>query len=159
MRLQPIVALLSLTISSMIVAAILSSPLRASERDDLRATPGLWKITYRTSVSGQPDPTTFKWKCISEEQMDDPSTAFALPQALHAVCKRTFYTQTSKKISWRYTCSSDTATLHSQGSIAFDTPLHYIGKIKLEGVAMGYPIENVLAVEGVHRAACTSPED
>lgn len=91
--------------------------------------------------------------------MDDPSTAFGMPPAQHAVCKRTAYTQTSKKISWRYTCTSDAATLHSEGSITFDTPLHYAGKINVEGVVMGYPITNAIEVEGVHRAACTSPED
>ena len=140
-------------------AAALSSPTHAAERTELKASPGLWKTVYRTSAASQPDPITFKWRCISEEQMDDPATAFAIPQSLHATCKQTAYSQTSKKITWRYACTSDTATLHSDGSITFDTPLHYAGKINVEGVVMGYPITNAIEVEGVHRAACTSPED
>jgi len=141
------------------VAATLSSPTRAAERNELKAAPGLWKTVYRASAAGQPDPVTLKWRCISEEQMDDPSTAFAMPPALHATCKRTAYTQTSEKISWRSICASASATLHSDGSITFDTPLHYAGKISLEGVVMGYPIADAIEVEGDHRAACTSPED
>ena len=144
---------------ALIIGLTLFAPARAAERDSLKATPGLWKITYHTTVSGQPDPITVKWRCISEEQMDDPSAAFARPAPLHAVCKRTAYSETTKSINWRYTCSSDTATLNSQGSITFDTPQHYTGQIKLDGVVMGYPMQNVVAVEGVHRAACTSPED
>jgi Protein of unknown function (DUF3617) len=144
---------------ALIIGAILSAPAHASEHQSLKATPGLWKITYRTNVSGQSDPTLVRWRCISEEQMDNPAAAFAEPRFLHAACKRTAYSETSKSIKWRYTCTSETAILNSQGSITFDKPQHYTGEVKLDGVVMGYPMQNIVTLEGAHRAACTSPED
>ncbi|MGA2410179.1 MAG: DUF3617 family protein [Candidatus Binataceae bacterium] len=152
---QLITALIALA-----VAAALFTPVRAAERDELKATPGLWKNVYRTQASGQPDPITVRWRCISEEQMDNPSVAFGMPMAAPPpACKRTAYSENSKSLSWRYTCVSGETTLNSQGLIAFDKPQHYTGEIKLDGVAMGYPIQNVIEVEGFHRAACTDPED
>jgi hypothetical protein len=136
------------------VAVALACPVRASERDELEATPGLWKVTYHT----QADPMIVKWRCISDEQIDDPWSAFA-QLSPNKSCKRTSYTQTSKNISWKYTCTDATETVNSQGSITFDTRLHYSGVVKVDGVVMGYPIANTVAVEGVHRAACTSPDD
>ncbi|HTT74632.1 MAG TPA: DUF3617 family protein [Candidatus Binataceae bacterium] len=150
---QSIIATLSL-----IVVASLASPVRG-ERVEFKATPGLWKVTYRTQVTGEPDPAIVKWRCVSEEQMDDPGTAFGKPAAPNGHCTRTSYSQTSKSISWKYACTGASAKLNSHGSITFDTRLHYTGKIKVEGTVMGYPIANTIAVEGVHRAACTSPED
>ena len=142
-------------------AAILlaSNPSWPAEHEELRATPGLWKITYRTQINGQPDPIVFKWRCVSEEQMDDPAAVFAKPAAANATCKQTSYKQTSTTVDWRYHCTTMTTILDTQGAIKFDTPLHYTGEIKVNGVAMGYPIENAIAVEGEHHAACTSPED
>jgi hypothetical protein len=156
---RSIKAMLAKSVIALAVGAALAYPVRANESDDLKATPGLWKVTYRTQPAGQPDPAVVKWQCVSEKQMDDPATAFAMPPTLQATCKRTDYSQTSKMISWRHSCVSNSGTLHSEGSIAFDTPLHYAGKINIEGVVMGYPIANTIEVEGVHRAACTSPED
>jgi hypothetical protein len=132
---------------------------RAAGHKEFIATPGLWKITYRTRINGQPDPVILKWRCVSEEQMEDPASVFAKPAAAHGSCQRTSYTQTGTTARWQYHCASGTTSLDSQGVIKFDTPLHYTGEIKLDGVVMGYPIQNVVTVEGVHRAACTSPED
>jgi uncharacterized membrane protein len=131
----------------------------AAEHQELKATPGLWKITYRVRVSGQPDPVILKWRCVSEEQMDDPASAFARPLADQGTCQRSGYTQNSASMSWKYHCSSQDTILDSRGAIKFDTPLHYTGQVKISGMAMGFPIANVIAIEGDHRAACTSPED
>lgn len=91
--------------------------------------------------------------------MDDPATAFARPALMHGSCKLSHYAQTDTTVNWQYHCDSGSAALDSTGAIKFDTRLHYTGEVKINGVVMGYPVENVLAVEGVHRAACTSPED
>jgi len=143
---------------SLIVVASLANPVRA-ELFEFKATPGLWKVTYRTQAAGQPDPAVIKWRCVSDEQMEDPWSAFVKPLGPNETCKRTAYRQTSKSISWKSTCTSDAAKVNTQGSVTFDTTLHYTGEIKVEGEVMGYPIANAVMVEGVHRAACTSPED
>jgi hypothetical protein len=154
---QSIIAVLSVLLS-LIVVASLANPARC-ELYEFKATPGLWKTTYRSQIAGQPDPAIVKWRCVSDEQIDDPWSAFAQPPAPPKTCKRTSYSQTSNSISWKYSCIEPAAMLNSQGSIRFDTTLHYSGEIKVEGVVMGYPIANTIAVEGVHRAACTSPDD
>jgi hypothetical protein len=152
---QSTIAMLSIAI-----AAAMANPVRASEHDYLKATPGLWKVTYRTQAAGQPDPAIVEWRCVGGElQLDDPWSSFVQPPAPHETCKRISYSETSKSISWKYNCTSDTATLNSQGSIKFDTTLHYTGEIKVDGNLMGYPVSNTVAVEGVHRAACTTPDD
>jgi hypothetical protein len=144
---------------SVMIVLTLGVTASAGESNELRASPGLWKTVYRTQVGGLSDPATFKWRCISEEQMDDPATAFAKPATVPGSCTRTGYTQTKTSINWQYHCVSGATILDSRGAIKFDTPLHYTGAVKVSGVVMGYPIEEVVAVEGEHRAACTSPED
>ena len=47
----------------------------------------------------------------------------------------------------------------NQGSITFDNPQHYSGTVTLSGTILGYPINDVVHVEGEHEAACTSPAD
>jgi hypothetical protein len=150
----------TITIISIAIAAAMASPVRASEHDYLKATPGLWIVTYRTQAPGQPGPAIVKWRCVGGElQLDDAWSAFVQPPAPHETCKRISYSETSKSISWKSTCTSDTAKLNTEGSIRFDTTLHYTGVIKVEGEVMDYPITNTVAVEGVHRAACTTPDD
>jgi hypothetical protein len=145
---------------SIAIAAAMATSVRASEHDYLKATPGLWKVIYRTQAAGQPDPAIVKWRCVGGElQLDDPWSAFVQPPAPHETCKRISYSETSKSISWKYACISDTAKLNSEGSIRFDTTLHYTGEIKVDGDLMGYPVANTVTVEGIHRAACTTPDD
>lgn len=147
-----------LTISALAILLITHATVFA-EHQDLKATPGLWKITYRTRIGGEPDPVILKWRCVSEEQMDDPASVFGRPMAGHGSCKKTSYTQASTTISWKYHCMDQSTILDTKGTITFATPLHYTGEITINGVVMGYPIEHVVAVEGDHRAACTSPEE
>jgi uncharacterized protein DUF3617 len=145
---------------ALIITASFANPVRAAEHEYLKATPGLWKVNYRTQAPGQPDPAIVKWRCVGgEEQLDDPWSAFVQPPAPHETCKRISYSETSKSISWKSACTSDAAKLNTEGLIRFDTTLHYTGEIKVDGEVMGYPIANTVAVEGIYRAACTTPDD
>src|SRR5271163_4670625 len=70
-----------LWVISAVAILLTSNSVWPAGHEDLKATPGLWKITYRTQINGQPDPIIFKWRCVSEEQMDDPAAVFAKPAA------------------------------------------------------------------------------
>ena len=144
---------------SLIVGASLAIPLFARAFEYPIATPGLWEVTYRTQTPGQSDPAIAKWQCITEEQVDDPWSAFGLPPAPDIACKKKSYAKNGRSISWKDTCTGPNVKITRQGSIRFDTMLHYTGKIRVDGEVIGYPIANKYEVVGVHRAACTSPED
>jgi Protein of unknown function (DUF3617) len=144
---------------SVLAILLLANVAGTAEHEELQATPGLWKITYRVRIDGKPDPAILKWRCVSEEEMEDPALVFARPALVQGTCTRTSYRQTATAINWKYHCVSGPANLNTEGAINFDTHLHYTGHLRINGVVMGYPVQNVIAVEGEHRAACTSPED
>jgi len=125
--------------------------------DEFKAMSGLWKTTLHTQ-DGATSPTSHvQWQCVVEGE--NPFVAFArLPVAPHETCTRTRFLRRSTSLQWRLDCAGD-YTLTNQGSLNFDAAKHYTGTIQLDGRVMGYPIREVLAVEGSRQAACTSPTD
>lgn len=124
---------------------------------EFAATPGLWKTTLRRQHSIQKEPPLVEWHCVAENAT--PWVAFArLDVPPQASCKRINFVRESTSLKWRLECSGQFA-ITNQGSIVFDKPTHYTGTVMLSGTVMGYPINDVIRVEGEHEAACTSPAD
>jgi hypothetical protein len=125
--------------------------------DEFAATPGLWKTTLRRQNSSQKEEPLVEWHCVAENA--SPWAAFArLDVPPQVACKRVNFVRESTSLKWRLDCSGRFA-ITNQGSITFDTPTHYTGTVRLSGTVMGYPINDVISVEGQHKAACTSPAD
>jgi len=125
--------------------------------DEFEAMPGLWKTTLRTGQSSPSDPPQVQWHCVDEGA--DPWIAFArLPVLPHEACQRKGFVRTDTSLKWRLDCTGG-FTISNQGSLVFDSARHYTGKVKLTGTVMGYPVAEVLRVEGERRAACTNPQD
>jgi hypothetical protein len=128
-----------------------------AEDNDFKGLPGLWKTTSQIEGGGPSVQTQIKWHCVDED--DDPWIAFVhLQVSPQASCKRVGFSKTSDSLKWRLECSGAFAIIN-EGSLIFNTPLHYSGKVKLTGTMMGYPIEQTIDITGEHRAACTSPSD
>ncbi len=138
-------------------AAILLLLVTGVHADDFKGLPGLWKTTYQIENASPVVSAQIKWHCVDED--DDPWVAFihldVLPQES---CKRVGFSRTSSTLKWQLQCTGAFA-ITNEGAIAFDSPLHYSGKVKLTGMMMGYPIDETIHVEGEHRAACTSASD
>jgi hypothetical protein len=125
--------------------------------DEFGATPGLWKTTLRRQHADRTEIPLIQWHCVAEES--SPWIAFAqLDVPPQTPCKRTAFIRGETTLRWRLECSGQFA-ITNQGSITFDNPLHYTGIVTLSGTIMGYPVNDVISVEGDHEAACTSPAD
>ena len=125
--------------------------------DEFGGLPGLWKTTLHAKRSGQAQAPLIQWHCVAEAS--SPWISFAqLDVPPQVPCKRTDFIRGETSLSWRLECSGQFAVIN-QGSITFDKPGHYSGTVTLSGTIMGYPINDVVQVEGEHEAACTSPAD
>ena len=125
--------------------------------DEFGGLPGLWKTTLHAERSGQTQAPLIQWHCVAEAS--SPWISFAqLDVPPQVPCKRTDFIRGETSLSWRLECSGQFAVIN-QGSITFDKPGHYSGTVTLSGTIMGYPINDVVQVEGEHEAACTSPAD
>lgn len=135
---------------------LVSIPGRPNAENDFMGMPGLWKTTFRNKDTAKPSTQTL-WHCVDESA--DPWISFAQLQAPeHESCVRKSYTRTATFLKWQLDCTGPfTAT--NEGSINFDAATHYTGTIHLRGTFMGYPTNDVIAVEGTRAAACTSPSD
>jgi hypothetical protein len=137
-----------------IILTMLIPPMIA-RADDFKALPGFWKTTLQ--AQGQNTPPYLQSQCVIEDE--NPFVAFArLPAVPHENCVRKNFTRRSTSLEWRLECTGD-FNLTNEGSLNFDTAKHYTGTVKLSGTVMGYPIDEVLIVEGSRYAACTSPSD
>lgn len=138
----------------MLIALI---PPVTAQADEFKAMPGLWKTILRAHNADKATPSHVQWQCVIEDE--NPFIAFArLPLVAHETCARKTFTRRSTSLQWRLDCTGG-FTLTNEGSLNFDSAKHYTGTVKLNGMVMGYPIDEVLSVEGWHKAACTSPQD
>ena len=118
--------------------------------------PGLWKTTFRNQQESK-SKAQISWHCVDEAA--DPWISFAqLQPPDHESCIRKSYTRTATFLKWQLECTGS-FTAVNEGSINFDVATHYSGTIRMRGTFMGYPTEDVIAVEGTRMAACTSPSD
>ena len=125
--------------------------------DEFAGIPGLWKTTLRAERPGVTKPPLIQWHCVAEAS--SPWVAFAqLDVPPQAPCKQTDFKREETSLTWRLECTGQFAIIN-QGSIKFDKPSHYTGTVTLGGTILGYPINDVVQVEGEHEAACTSPAD
>jgi hypothetical protein len=139
---------------ALLIAILL--PLRAPA-EEFKALPGLWKTTMRAQGKNKATPSHVEWQCVVEEE--NPFVAFArLPAVAHETCQRKSFVRRSTSLQWRLDCTGD-FLLTNEGSLNFYSAKHYTGTVKLTGTVMGYPIDEVLSVEGSRLAACTSPSD
>jgi len=149
-----------------LLASMLVSTVRA---DEFLAMPGLWKTTYEVEGVGTTDAPRVVWHCVDEEA--DPWEAFAHLQDLPGMaCSRDSLHRTSTSLKWTARCrgagaagtaGTDLANdvVEVSGAIVFDSAQHYTGWVKLSGTLMGYPLHSGTKIDGLRKAACTSPKD
>jgi hypothetical protein len=138
------------------LAMILLLAVRAPA-DEFGGLPGLWKTTLRAERTGQAQAPLVQWHCVAERS--SPWIAFAqLDVPPGASCKRSNFVRTNTSLRWRLECTGQFAIIN-QGSITFDSPSHYSGTVMIGGTILGYPIDDVVHVEGQDEAACTTPAD
>jgi len=120
--------------------------------DDFMALPGLWK----TSSQSEAEPQVL-WHCVDEDA--DPWAAFAqFPDEAGMSCARPTQERTSTSLTWKIECKGAEAVT-SEGSIVFDSPLHYTGSVRLTRTIVSGPVQSITQIEGKRYAACTSPRD
>jgi hypothetical protein len=132
--------------SSLCVAACVLGPTAHADPGDFQTMPGLWKITLHAITNGHAGPVQVKWKCLYDG--GDPWTTFVDAMAPDASCQRSNEHRASTALAWQVHCGMRTG----QGRITLDSPQHYRGNVALNG-------HDVLQIEGVRSAACTSPSD
>ena len=136
----------------------------AAQADEFLAMPGLWKTTYELEGAGpEPHEPKVVWHCVDEEA--DPWVAFAQLQDLPGMtCSRSSLQRNSTSLKWKNQCRGpgpDTVAdvIEVSGAIVFDSPQHYTGWVRFSGKLMGYPLSSGSKVDGIRKAACTSPSD
>jgi hypothetical protein len=140
----------------MALLLLLLSVTRTEAENDFMGMPGLWKTTLRNRQADKAKPQIV-WHCVDESA--DPWISFAqLQPPEHESCVRKSYTRTATFLKWQYDCTGP-FTAVNEGSINFDAATHYRGTIHIKGIFMGYPTDDVIAIEGSRAAACTSPSD
>ena len=143
----------------MVVLAMVLTP--ALWADEFVALPGLWKTT--SAVRGASDPLRSVWHCVDEGA--DPWVSYAQIRDLPGmVCSRTSLQRDSTSLKWRMQChgaglEESRDSINSEGAVIFDSAQHYTGWIRINGLLMGYPVDNTVDIDGSRQAACTSPED
>ena len=161
------IATTSIVLAGALAAALLPAAARA---DEFLAMPGLWRTTYEVDgaadIFDQPraaDEPRVVWHCVDEAA--DPWVAFAQLRDLPGMtCKKALQERNSTSLKWQVRCRGpgpDTAAdvIEVSGSVAFDSPQHYRGWVKISGTLMGNPVQTRSKVEGTRKAACTSPAD
>lgn len=128
------------------VAACTLAATALADPGDFQTMPGLWKITLRAITNGHAGQAQVKWKCLYDG--GDPWTTFVDAMAPDASCQRSSEHRASTALAWQVHCG----TRSGQGHITLDSPQHYAGNVALGG-------HEVLQIEGVRSAACTSPSD
>jgi hypothetical protein len=134
--------------------SLMTSASRTRAENDFMAMPGLWKTSFKPADGSKPQ---IVWHCVDEAA--DPWISFAqLQPPEHESCVRKSYMRSATFLKWQLNCTGP-FTVINEGSINFDAATHYSGTIRLTGTFMGCPTNDVIAVEGSRKAACTSPSD
>ena len=126
---------------------------RAAAQDAIE--PGLWKITTKVLLNGNPTPADVKTRCITPDQAADVvktfSPAFAV---MNANCERDEPKTGGGKLSWRLVCKGQMDTDVS-GEFTFSHPKHYTAIVVTKGWLAGQQVVNSsAAIEGEHSGAC-----
>jgi hypothetical protein len=138
------------------LASFGSSPAKTDAENDFMAMPGLWKTTFRNQLATNSKAQIW-WHCVDESA--DPWISFAqLQPPDHEACVRKSYTRTATFLKWQFDCTGPFTAIN-EGEINFDAATHYRGTIHMKGTFMGYPTNDVIAVDGTRAATCTSPSD
>ena len=138
------------SLAVVLIASGLGSSMTHADPGDFQAMPGLWMTTTSVVNHGHPGKPSITWHCVFEDA--DPWASFADLSVSGAQCKRNDEQRTSTSLSWTLTCSGRVRA-SGQGRVDFDSAKHYIASIVLKHRG------EVLHVEGLRRAACTSPSD
>jgi hypothetical protein len=132
--------------------------------DEFLALGGLWKTTYETDGTGAgPGEPKVIWHCVDEEA--DPWESYARLHDLPGMtCSRTSLQRNSTSLKWKMDCRGpgpDAVAdgVEVSGAIVFDSPQHYTGWVKFNGTLLGYPLHSSSKMDGLRKAACTSPSD
>jgi hypothetical protein len=143
-------------VPGIVLLLLILSPIKTDAENDFMAMPGLWKTTFRIQPASKSREQT-TWHCVDEAA--DPWISFAQLQVPeHESCLRKSYTRTATLLKWQFDCKGPFTAIN-EGSINFDAATHYTGTVRMQGTFMGYPTNDVIAVEGERVAACTSPSD
>ena len=153
----------SIVLTGALAAALTPAAARA---DEFLAMPGLWQTTYEADgadPSAKSNEPRVVWHCVDEAA--DPWAAFAQLRDLPGMtCKTGSQERNSTSLKWQAQCHGPgleaiADVIEVSGAITFDSPQHYRGWVRFNGMLMGYPLHSSSKVEGTRRAACTSPAD
>lgn len=117
--------------------------------------PGLWKISTKVLLNGNPTPVEVKTRCITAEQASDVVKTFSPAFAVvNANCERDEPKFEGGKLSWRLVCKGQMDTDVS-GEFNFSNPKHYTAVVVTKGWLAGQQVVNSsAAIEGEHAGAC-----
>lgn len=143
-------ARLRLSLALLLFAAL---PGLHADPGDFAGMPGLWMTSLHRfhggKETGKPEVI---WHCVDEDA--DPWENFAnLPVPGHEKqqCERSAEQRTNVSLAWTLSCPGPKPA-QGNGRVDFDSAKHYTARVELNG-------GDRLEVEGIRRAACTSPKD
>jgi Protein of unknown function (DUF3617) len=143
--------------TSALIAMVALASASAAWAGTLKVEPGLWKTTVGT-VSG---PVRSKTHCITQKEIDNFANMLAeVQKARHTPeedCYRTAFKETTTSVEWKYECKGK-FTMTSEGSIKFDKPSHYNGKVRMAGNVTGQAVDNTSIMEGTRLGPCAGNE-
>ena len=143
--------LLRISLTALMLAAL--STVHASSNEFI-GMPGLWMTTtHRFHNNKEISPPVVAWHCVVERA--DPWISFAkhpVPGHEAQQCDRSAQEHSNASLAWKQTCPGVTA-VQGTGQIDFDSATDYTGRFILDGGT------DRIEVQGIRRAACTSPMD
>ena len=141
--------------TSRAVAILLLAGLASPAAAQNAIEPGLWKVTTKVLMNGNPTPVEVKTRCITPEQAADVVKTFSPAYAvMNAECKRDEPKFEGGKLSWRLVCKGQLDTDVS-GEFNFSNPKHYTAIVVTKGWLAGQQVvDSSGAIEGEHTGAC-----
>ena len=141
--------------TSRAVAILLLAGLASPAAAQSTIEPGLWKVTTKVLMNGNPTPVEVKTRCITPEQAADVVKTFSPAYAvMNAECKRDEPKFEGGKLSWRLVCKGHLDTDVS-GEFNFSNPKHYTAIVVTKGWLAGQQVvDSSGAIEGEHTGAC-----
>lgn len=136
-----------------VAAGLTLLPLSSKAADGIQ--PGLWKITTAVVNNGVRLPPRTSARCLAAAQAGDLADTFS-PRfgGVNTTCKRTEYSKSGKKLTWRLECRGQ-VNMDSAAEFTFFSSLRYTATISTRGwMGNQQIVDTQVTLEGEFEGAC-----
>ncbi len=140
-------------IPALTIVAMLLASMTAAQADGLDA--GMWQLTTRAEINGQPMPPQQSMRCLRPEDVADLDKTFSpVFNTVNSACERTEHEATPQRVKWRLICKGQ-VDMDVAGEFVFETPQRYVAAVATSASMLGRPMQSSRSViEASRVGAC-----